>query len=290
MADADFGSAGISERSELIPFQVPGQAIFLIMDFCHRKSACCEIKFAVVLAVCFIEPIQQRSTHQEKLKMKNLALSLSLLFLLLSFNACHKKKETALTPMEKLIEGNKRFAAGKPVHPDETLERIRELRRGQNPFAIVVSCSDSRLPPELIFDQGLGDIFSVRTAGNVIGDYELGSIEYAVEHLNCNLIIVMGHEECGAIQAFIDSKGSYKHLDHIKHILDYLGDEKEEQTLLAGKSATVQKAVLANIDHGVATLKNSEPVLKTLATQKKIQIVGAVYEMETGKVKFSPKH
>ena len=110
------------------------------------------------------------------------------------FFSCTQRQEKdqviTLAPLDKLKAGNERFVGGHPVHPDETLARIRELKKGQNPFVVVVSCSDSRLPPELVFDQGLGDVFSIRTAGNVIGDYELGSIEYAIEQLHCKLIVV----------------------------------------------------------------------------------------------------
>src|SRR6478736_4693898 len=129
------------------------------------------------------------------------------------FSACNHTDNNKLSPLQKLEEGNKRFASGKPIHPDETLERLRELKKGQHPFATIISCSDSRVPAELVFDQGLGDIFSIRTAGNVMGDYELGSIEYAVEHLDCKLIVVMGHENCGAIQAYASPEKG-EHDDH----------------------------------------------------------------------------
>jgi carbonic anhydrase len=191
-----------------------------------------------------------------------------------------------LTPLNRLKEGNKRFMSGKPVHPDETLDRIRELNKGQHPFAIVVSCSDSRVPPELIFDQGLGSIFSVRTAGNVIGDYELGSIEYAVEHLECKLIVVLGHEDCGAIKAFVETDGHYPHLDHIKDIVDYINNEAEEQALVTTHTVTLSKAIEANIEHGATLLKESEPMLKHLADKKEIEIVQALYHMESGEVTF----
>ena len=95
-------------------------------------------------------------------------------------------------PLERLMKGNRRFLSGRPAHPDETRQRIRNLKKGQEPYVVIVSCSDSRVPPELVFDQGFGDVFSIRTAGNVIGDYELGSIEYAVEHLKCKLVMVLG--------------------------------------------------------------------------------------------------
>jgi carbonic anhydrase len=215
-------------------------------------------------------------------------LKKGLLFLLFIsiFSACNHTENTNLSPLQKLEEGNKRFASGQPMHPDETLERLRELKGGQHPFAVVVSCSDSRVPAELVFDQGLGDIFSIRTAGNVMGDYELGSIEYAVEHLDCKLIVVMGHKGCGAVKAFIDSKGHYNHEDHIKKIVEYIESEKEENDLTKVNKLTIDNAVNANVQHGVTFLKTSEPILKEFHKLNKITIIGAVYDIETGKVIF----
>lgn len=201
-------------------------------------------------------------------------------------SACSHTENTNLSPLQKLEEGNERFASGKPTHPDETLERLRELKKGQHPFAVVVSCSDSRVPAELVFDQGLGDIFSIRTAGNVMGDYELGSIEYAVEHLDCKLIVVMGHKSCGAVKAFIDSKGHYDHEDHIKKIVEYIEREKEENDLVSEHKLSIDNAINANIRHGVDFLKTSGPILKESYDQKKITIIGALYNIETGKVTF----
>jgi carbonic anhydrase len=202
------------------------------------------------------------------------------------FAACNHTENINLSPLQKLEEGNHRFASGKPMHPDETLERIRELKKGQHPFATVVSCSDSRVPAELVFDQGLGDIFSIRTAGNVIGDYELGSIEYAVEHLDCKLIVIMGHKSCGAIKAFIDSKGHYDHEDHIKNIINYIESENEEKNLSSIDKLSADKAIDANIAHGVAFLKTAKPILKERFDHNKITIIGALYDIESGKVTF----
>lgn len=221
--------------------------------------------------------------------MKNGLLYLLFISLFIACNHKENTAETILTPQQKLESGNKRFAAGKQIHPDETLERIRELKKGQHPFAVVISCSDSRVPAELVFDQGLGDIFSIRIAGNIIGDYELGSIEYAVEHLDCKLVVVMGHKDCGAIKAFIKSEGHYEHLDHIKKIIEYIQDEKEEKNLGNLNELDMDKAINANINHGVAFLKVSEPILKEFYDTKKIDIVGALYDVETGKVTFQPK-
>lgn len=218
--------------------------------------------------------------------MKKELLYLMLISVFIACNNAPKFDESNVNPLQLLEEGNKRFAAGKPVHPDETLESIRELKNGQHPFAVVVSCSDSRVPAELVFDQGLGDIFSIRTAGNIMGDYELGSIEYAVEHLDCKLIVVMGHKDCGAIKAFIKSDGHYEHLDHIKKIIEYIESEQEEKDLINHHELNVDKAIAANITHGVTFLRTAEPILKEFYDSKKVEIIGAIYDIETGKVTF----
>lgn len=197
-----------------------------------------------------------------------------------------QEEEQAFAPLEKLKAGNTRFAQGHPLHPDETRKRIRELKKGQHPYAIVVSCSDSRVPPELIFDQGFGDIFSIRTAGNIIGDYELGSIEYAVEHFDCNLVVVMGHENCGAIEAYLKADHLHPHFDHIEKIVEYITNEAEEKALADSVHNNIDYAVRANISHGVNLLRSSMPVLKPLADKNKLTIIGALYDLDTGKVSF----
>lgn len=217
--------------------------------------------------------------------MKNVLISL-LVLLFFGCSTSEKMTEKNLTPIEKLKEGNAHFASGHPLHPDETLKRMRELKKGQNPFVVVVSCSDSRVPPELIFDQGLGDIFSVRTAGNVIGDYELGSIEYAIEHLGCKLVVVMGHEDCGAIHAYVENPDHYEHFDHIRSIVNYISDEEEEKAISAKNKKRVDMAVDANIMHGVHLLTKSMPILKPLVDAHKVQVIGALYDLDDGKVNF----
>ena len=214
---------------------------------------------------------------------------LPLVLLISMFSACKQKQENdqvnTLAPLDNLKAGNERFVSGHPVHPDETLNRIRELKKGQNPFVVVVSCSDSRLPPELIFDQGLGDVFSIRTAGNVIGDYELGSIEYAVEHLHCKLIVILGHENCGAIQAYATS-GNEKHDDHIQTLVDYIAAEEEEKIVPDSLRSNIDILVKANIAHGVNFLRSYTPVLKSLVDKNEIKIIGAYYDLDNGNVLF----
>jgi len=226
----------------------------------------------------------------------NLKYAVLILLLILFFSCTQKQEEKQVNtekPIDNLKSGNERFVSGHPVHPDETLDRIRELKKGQNPFVVVVSCSDSRVPPELIFDQGLGDVFSIRTAGNVIGDYELGSIEYAIEHLHCKLIVVLGHENCGAIQAYASS-GSEKHdsdneahgADHIQNLVAYIAAEEEEKNVPDSLKSDIDILVKANISHGVNLLKSSTPILKSLVEKNEIEIIGAYYDLDNGKVLF----
>ncbi|MDI9338221.1 MAG: carbonic anhydrase [Alphaproteobacteria bacterium] len=196
------------------------------------------------------------------------------------------KIESQLDPIEVLKNGNIRFTSGVPINPDETLIRIRELKKGQDPSVIVVSCSDSRVPPEIIFDQGLGDIFTIRAAGNVIGDYELGSIEYAIEKLHCNSILVLGHENCGAIAAFLQTN-HFNMNNHIENIIKYIANEKEEKLLnLDSLKKKPDLAIRANIKHGINLLKTSLPILKPRFDKGTLKIVGAYYQLETGKVLF----
>jgi carbonic anhydrase len=194
-----------------------------------------------------------------------------------------EQKQELDNSLSRLVKGNARFLSGRPAHPDETRQRIRNLKGGQKPFVVIVSCSDSRVPPELVFDQGFGDIFSVRTAGNIIGDYELGSIEYAVEHLGCSLVLVLGHENCGAVNAYIQQDGE-KHQDHIQKLVDYIGAEIEQKQLPDSAKHNIEMAVMANIRYGVHLLKQSEPIIKEMHAQKKIQIAGAIYDLDSGKV------
>jgi carbonic anhydrase len=213
---------------------------------------------------------------------------LTLLFFVALFLSCsHQREESPgnLAPLDELIEGNEKFVSQHPAHPHETIGRIHELKEGQHPFAVIVSCSDSRIPPELIFDQGLGDIFSIRTAGNVIGDYELGSIEYAIEHLHCKLIVVMGHENCGAVKAYAESGNENQH-DHIQSLISYIGSEEEIRNIRDSIHSNLDILVKANIAHGVNLLKSSTPVLKPLFDGNELKIIGAYYDLDSGKVLF----
>jgi carbonic anhydrase len=184
--------------------------------------------------------------------------------------------------ISKLKEGNGRYTSGNLQHPGQTTERRAELTKSQHPFATILGCSDSRVPPEIAFDQGLGDLFVVRVAGNVINDEGLGSIEYAVDHLGSRLIVVLGHQRCGAVQAAretIAAKG--KAPGHIQSLVTAI-KPAVETTAHDDLDATIK----ANVKHVVDALRSSTPILKAKVDSGEVQVVGAYYSLDTGEVTF----
>jgi carbonic anhydrase len=182
----------------------------------------------------------------------------------------------------RLKDGNNRYTNGNLQHPGQTTERRAELAKSQHPFAIIVSCSDSRVPPEIVFDQGLGDLFICRVAGNVINDESLGSIEYAVVHLGVRLILVLGHQRCGTVQAAketIAAKG--KALGHIESLVTAM-KPAVEATVNADLDATIK----ANVKHVVDALRSTTPILKPKVDADELKVVGANYSLDTGFVSF----
>lgn len=183
--------------------------------------------------------------------------------------------------LERLVEGNRRFMNDKTIHPHQSHKRVLETEHGQHPFAVVVTCSDSRVSPEIVFDEGLGDLFVIRTAGNLMSDLELGSIEYAVEHLGATLVVVLGHTECGAVKAFVEGGECG---GHIKDIVDALAEEKEEQQVLRYEGKDMQACIEGNILHGVTQIEHDEPILSEKIRQKKLAVVPMIYDVHNGHV------
>ncbi len=183
--------------------------------------------------------------------------------------------------LKKLIDGNKRCVVCKPQYPRQDARRRKEVSKGQKPFAVIVGCSDSRIPPELIFDQGLGDLFVVRLAGNIVDNVALGSIEYAVEHLGSKLIIVLGHGKCGAVTAATqgpDAPG------HVGTILKAIQPAVKKARKLPGD--LVDNAIRANAALVVDKIKSSKPILAEMAEKGEIEVIGAYYNIETGAVEL----
>ena len=184
--------------------------------------------------------------------------------------------------ISKLKEGNGRYTGGNLQHPGQTAERRIELAKSQHPFATIVDCSDSRVPPEILFDQGLGDLFIFRVAGNVIDDHGLGSIEYAVDHLGVRLILVLGHQRCGAVEAAretIAAKG--KAPGHIESLVTAIRPAVE-----ATAKDDLDATIKANVKNVVLALRSSTPILKAEVDSGKIQVIGGYYSLDTGAVTF----
>ncbi len=185
----------------------------------------------------------------------------------------------------KLKEGNLRFTKGKAIHPDQSSATRIALAGGQKPFAVIVTCSDSRLSPEIIFDQGLGDLFVIRVAGNTVDDVALGSIEYAVEHLGSQLVVVMGHDKCGAVKAAVEGVQTGKHPgEHIISVTAPILPVVTSARLLKGD--LLENSIKMNAEKQAANLKKSEPILSEKFAAKKIKIFSCVYHFNTGVAEF----
>ncbi|KER09228.1 MAG: carbonate dehydratase [[Candidatus Thermochlorobacteriaceae] bacterium GBChlB] len=184
----------------------------------------------------------------------------------------------------RLKEGNKRFVEGKSIHPRQDISRIKETAKGQKPFAIIIGCSDSRVPNEIIFDQGLGDLFIVRTAGQVSTYASWGSVEFAEEVLGAKLIVVLGHTACGAVAAAVNVP---KVPGHIVTLINAIKPAAERVKGMAGDA--VENAVKENVRMQVEQLRALEPVLAERARKGEVRIVGAVYNLATGAVEWLPE-
>src|SRR5882757_2775194 len=187
--------------------------------------------------------------------------------------------------ISKLKGGNGHYTSGTLQHPGQTAERRTELANTQHPFATIVSCSDSRVPPEIVFDQGLGDLFIVRVAGNVINDEGLGSIEYSVDHLGTRLILVLGHQSCGAVDAAmktVAAKG--KAPGHIQSLVTAI-----KPVIDSTRKGDLDTTIKANVKHVVDTLRSSTPILKPRVDSGDVKVIGGYYSLDTGAVTFLDK-
>lgn len=216
----------------------------------------------------------------------------------LAFAGAHKG--AAISPdeaLQKLLAGNKRYLANQPTGAKGADAVARSaLATSQQPYAIILSCSDSRVPPELLFDNGLGEIFVVRVAGNVPDPVVLGSIEYAAEHLGSPLIMVLGHERCGAVKATVDAKGQSSGSDNIDAIVKAIAPNLkpatrdcaacggEKNCAETKSSELVECLVDANAKAVATSLTKRSKILRHLADAKKIRIVAAKYDLDDGTV------
>jgi carbonic anhydrase len=199
---------------------------------------------------------------------------------------------TARQALERLKEGNRRFVSedwSTQTLPSQ--DRRRELAGGQEPFAIILGCSDSRVPAEIVFDQGLGELFVIRVAGNVVAPSQIGSVEFAVERYGTPLVVVLGHSMCGAIQATLEEleRPSGMRSPNLRSIVDRVRPSVEEllQTdLRSNPTALVHHAVRANIRASAAHLRHGSQTIEEMIGRNKLLVVGAEYSLETGVVDF----
>jgi carbonic anhydrase len=190
---------------------------------------------------------------------------------------------TAQDAWDRLRAGNERFVSNRMEHPDQSPPRRVQVAKGQHPFAAVLACSDSRVPPEIIFDTGLGDIFVIRVAGNTADDAAVASMEYAVEHLHVPLIVVLGHQRCGAVQAAVEADQSHGRPEgHLPAILDPILPAVRAVKGQGGD--VVENAVRENVLRVVHQAQNSRPILVEAVRAHHLGVLGADYELDTGRV------
>ncbi|MBP5378092.1 MAG: carbonic anhydrase [Ruminococcus sp.] len=187
----------------------------------------------------------------------------------------HSYRITADEAKKRLIDGNRKYIDSLELTSDVSPETLlRFCSSGQRPYAIIIACSDSRVVPELIFSAGIGDLFVIRVAGNVIDSHQLGSIEYAAEHLGTGLIVVLGHDHCGAVDAAMNHEPD----GYIKYITDEIvkaiGDEKDEV-----------RACCLNVKHSCEIIEHSLQIQKD-EQEYGLKVLGAIYHLESGKVEF----
>ena len=216
--------------------------------------------------------------------MKKIFL-LSLMLLSFGLKACasgHSEGIPADEALTKLKEGNQRFVQMKQQHPDESLQRRKEMREGQHPFAAILSCSDSRVPLELIFDQGFGDLFEIKNAGNVLDDHVVGSIEYAVMHAGVKLVVIMGHQDCGAVAATLSGKYETKFIKSLEDSIKPAIKKCKEDNLEVNSDNVVREHVAQDIEE----LMKQDTELVRYMKEHNVKLVPAYYSIDTGKVEF----
>lgn len=194
------------------------------------------------------------------------------------------KLPSAEAVLRELKAGNDHHVAKRYQHPHQTASRQRELVATQSPHAIILSCADSRVAPEIILDQGLGDLFDVRVAGNVASNAELASIEYAALHLHTPLLVVMGHQKCGAVTAAAESGEAEGHLPSLLAMIRPAVESARGQS-----GDLIENAVRINVENVVRQVRGSTPVLRELVDRGQLQVSGAVYSLDTGKVSWLPQ-
>ena len=202
--------------------------------------------------------------------------------------AAQEKLPSGDAVLRELKAGNEHHVAKRYDHPHQTAARQRELTASQAPHATILSCADSRVAPEIILDQGLGDLFDVRVAGNVASETEIASIEYAASHLHTPVVVVMGHQKCGAVTAAAENGHAEGHLPALIALIRPAVERARTQP-----GDLIDNAVRINVENVVRQIRGSKPVLAPLVEKGSLMVAGAVYSLDTGRVTWlsdgSPK-
>lgn len=217
--------------------------------------------------------------------MKKIIVFLGVISILFNTSLAFAHSEnniSAKDAMKKLKDGNERFIELKLKHPDSDKKRRKAMLQGQHPFVVILSCSDSRVPPELIFDQGLGDIFEIRNAGNVLDDHVIGSIEYAVMHCGVKLIVIMGHQDCGAVAATLSGKSETKYIKSLEDSIQPAVEDCKNK----GLEVNSDNVVKAHITQDIQELMSQDTDLVKYMKENNVKIVPAYYHLDSGKVDF----
>jgi len=197
--------------------------------------------------------------------------------------------------LRELLDGNLRFVSGKIVSKDIGEAKRKDLTRGQHPSAVVLTCSDSRVPPEYVFDQGLGNLFVVRTAGNTVDKIAIGSIEYGVEYLHAPLFVILGHQHCGAVKAAIETfekgqkSGGNKGHDSIGEIINKIMPAVKKANASGNRGNILEIAIQENARNVYDEILANSPVINELVQSGKIKVVVAEYYLDSGRVKILRK-
>jgi len=192
---------------------------------------------------------------------------------------------TADKALDRLKEGNARYVAGQRLHPNLDMARRKETSEGgQHPFATVIACSDSRVPVELLFDQGIGDIFAIRVPGNVCNGDEIAGIEYGVEHLNTPLCVVLGHSQCGAVTGVVQGVPLQGHLGRLVANIRHALAKVRREISADDEDALIDQTIRANVFQSITDLFRESPGIKERVANGTLKVVGAVYDIEGGHV------
>ncbi len=197
---------------------------------------------------------------------------------------------SAKQALNRLQEGNTRFVRNKRTNPHQDKARLKEITQGQHPFATVISCSDSRVPVEHLFDAGFGDIFVIRVAGNVCGTDEVGSIEYGVAHVGTPLLVVLGHSDCGAVTAVVEGHEVHGSIPDLVAPIGPAVQSVVAKDPMLNEKGLIPKAIEANVFQSIEDLLNTSPVTRERVKNGQLEIVGGVYHLDSGSVKWLGNH